>query len=104
LKALVATKNRRDKLTLVVVVEGANRGVAVSLPRITSKEGCLNLLAIGKGNSPNGKATSVMANLHSEVSGDLSFDLDSEGCLFVYHVSIMPYPNPLGKYFFSIRA
>ena len=104
LKALVATKNRRDKLTLVVVVEGANRGVAVSLPRLASKHRGLHLLAVGKGHPTNRKATSVMANLHSEVSGNLGFDLDSEGCLFVYHGLIMPHPNPLGKYFFSIKA
>jgi hypothetical protein len=46
----------------------------------------------------------VMADLEAEVTGNLSFDLDSEGCCFVYHASIMPYPKPLGKYFFSIRA
>lgn len=104
LKALIATENWGNKLALVVAVEGADRGIGVSLPRLASKHRSLHLLAVGKGHPTNRKATAVMADLEAEVTGNLSFDLDSEGCCFVYHASIMPYPKPLGKYFFSIRA
>jgi len=101
LKASIALENRRDKLALVVVAEGADRRIAVSFPRLAVEGRGLDSLAIGEGHLPNRKATAVTANVDAEIGGNLSFDLDSEGCCFVYHGSIMPHPNPLGKYFFS---
>ena len=104
LKASIALENRRDKLALVVVAKGADRGIAVSFPRLAIEGRGLDSLAIGEAHLPNRKATAVIANGNAEISGNLGFDLDSEGRCFIYHAVIISYPNPLGKYFFSIRA
>ena len=85
--ALVAFENWGNELALFESVGRADRGVFIGFPSLTSEAGSLNDLAVGEGHLGNGESVAVVANPNGEVSGDLGFDLDSEGRLVVYHTS-----------------
>jgi hypothetical protein len=85
--ALVAFENWGNELALFECVGRADRRVFIGFPSLTSEAGSLNDLAVGEGHLGHREAIAVVANPNGEVSGDLRFDLDSEGRLVVYHTS-----------------
>jgi len=86
-KTLIAFENWRNKLTFPKSVGRANRRVFIGLPSSTSEARGYDYLAVGQGDLNHRESVAVVANLNGEAVGNLSFDLDSEGRLVVYHTS-----------------
>ena len=102
LESLIALEDRGDELAFFESVGRANGRVFVRFPSFASEAGSLNNLAVGESNLGNRESVAVVANPNGDVGGNLSFDLDSEGRLVVYHGSEYALSKPAWQDLFSI--
>lgn len=87
LESLIALEDRGDELAFFESVGRANGRVFIRFPSFANEAGSLNNLAVRESNLGNRESVAVVANPNGDVGGNLSFDLDSEGRLVVYHGS-----------------